>query len=98
MAGDTLEIQAYLEDEKGNPVPHATVSLRIVGPQTVTLTTEPSDANGIAQAEWRTKASRKKGRRRINTKSGTYTVSGTKITAEGYSWDGITTSTTFIIQ
>jgi hypothetical protein len=95
-AGDGVVIRAYVVDGvTGSPLPDATVDLLISGPEGVTLITGPSDANGMAEATWQTKAP---GRKNPGTTPGDYTVSVKGITASGYHWDGITTSTAFIIQ
>ncbi|UCC30963.1 MAG: fibronectin type III domain-containing protein [Phycisphaerales bacterium] len=94
--GDAVVIRAYvLDGATGLPVADATVEMLITGPETLTLTTGPSDANGMAEAAWNTKAP---GRRNPGTTPGTYTVETKNVNAAGYHWDGVTTSTTFSIQ
>ena len=44
----------------GNPLPNATVTLDIVGGETATVTSGPSDANGVAEANWNTSAPNRK--------------------------------------
>jgi len=95
-AGDGVVIRAYVIDNlTGLPVADATVDLLIIGPESLTLVTGPSDASGMAEATWQTKAP---GRRNPGTTPGTYTVEVKGITANGYHWDGLATSTSFTIQ
>jgi hypothetical protein len=95
-AGDGVVIQAsVLDGATGLPLPDATVDLLITGPESLTLVTGPSDANGIAEVTWNTQAP--KGNR-PGTLPGDYTVTVKGITAAGYHWDSVTTSTTFKIQ
>jgi hypothetical protein len=94
--GDGVVIRAYVVDNlTGLPVADATVDLLITGPESLTLVTGPSDAAGMAEATWQTKAP---GKRNPGTTSGTYTVQAANVTATGYHWDGLQTSTTFTIQ
>jgi hypothetical protein len=77
---------------------NATVDISITGPgpDPVNLTTGLSDVNGIAEATWQTQAPNKKGVG--GTTLGTYTAMTTNVTATGYTWDGLATSTTFDIN
>ncbi|MGD2050301.1 MAG: hypothetical protein PVH03_12430, partial [Chloroflexota bacterium] len=94
--GDSVVIRATVVDNvTGLPVADATVDLLITGPESVSLVTGLSDANGIAEATWNTQAP--KGNN-PGTTSGTYTVQVKGVTATGYHWDGVMTSTTFTIQ
>jgi hypothetical protein len=93
--GDDVVIRAYVEDVTGLPVADATVDLLITGPESLTLVTGPSDAAGMAEATWNTQAPK---RNNPGTLTGDYTVEVKGITAAGYHWDGVTTSTTFTIQ
>lgn len=54
VQGDGVVIQATIKDEGGAPVPDATVTIAISGPESAGLTTGPSDANGVAEATWQT--------------------------------------------
>jgi hypothetical protein len=72
------------------------VDIQITGPETVRLTTSPTDAAGIAEATWQTMKPNKKGVG--GTTPGTYTAATTNVTAAGYTWDGVMTSTTFTVQ
>jgi|GEM_PF-2145493 len=95
-AGDDVVIRAtVLDGVTGLPVADATVDLLITGPESLTLVTGPSDATGMAEATWQTKAP---GRKNPGTTPGSYTVQIANVTATGYHWDGVQTSTTFTIQ
>jgi hypothetical protein len=94
--GDGVVIRAtVLDGVTGLPLADATVDLLITGPESLTLVTGVSDANGLAEATWNTQAPRKNN---PGTTLGDYTVTTKGITAAGYHWDGVTTSTTFTIQ
>jgi len=67
----------------------------ITGPETTTVITGPSDANGLAEASWKTRAA---GKRNPGTAPGAYTLQASYVTANGYHWDGVQTSTSFILQ
>jgi hypothetical protein len=95
-AGDGVVTRAYVVDGvTGLPVADATVDLLITGPESLTLVTGPSDAAGMAEVTWQTQAPRKNN---PGTTPGTYTVQIANVTATGYHWDGVQTSTTFTIQ
>jgi hypothetical protein len=95
-AGDAIVVRAHVVDGIGNPIANATVEITIGGPETVTLNSNPSAADGLAEATWQTQKPNKKGQG--GTTPGSYTASTTNVTASGYHWDGVTTSTTFTIQ
>jgi hypothetical protein len=95
-AGDEVTVRTYVEDEQNNPLANATVDIAISGPETVSLTTGPSDADGIAEATWATSKPNKKGVG--GTTPGTYTATTTNVTATGYTWDGVMTNANFTIQ
>jgi hypothetical protein len=95
-AGDGVVIRALVLDATDAPISNATVEITIGGPETVTLNSNPSDANGWAEATWGTQSPNRKGQG--GTLPGGYTASTTNVTASGYHWNGVTTSTTFTIQ
>jgi hypothetical protein len=95
-AGDAVVIQASVVDGTGLPVADATVELTISGPELVSLTTGPSDVNGIAEATWQTAAPNKRGVG--GTTPGDYTATVTNVTTACYTWDDVGTSATFTIQ
>jgi hypothetical protein len=95
-AGDAVVIRALVVDANGTPISNATVEITIGGPETVTLNSNPSDADGLAEATWQTQKPNKKGQG--GTTPGSYTASVTNVTASGYHWDSVTTSTAFTIQ
>jgi hypothetical protein len=95
-AGDSVIIRAYVMDNvTGLPLPNATVDLLITGPESLTLTAGPSDANGMAEANWQTKATAGKN---PGTAPGDYILTVKNVSATGYYWDGVTTSVPFSIQ
>jgi hypothetical protein len=94
--GDGVVIRVtVLDGVTGSPIADAVVDLLITGPESLTLVTGPSNAAGVAEVTWQTSAPRKNN---PGTIPGTYTVEVKGITATGYHWDGISTSTTFTIQ
>ncbi|MCU0584945.1 MAG: metallophosphoesterase [Desulfobacterales bacterium] len=95
VPGDSIVFRATVTNSSGAPLPNATVRISVAGPQTMTVLTGPSDANGIADGIWKTSAPSKKS---TGTTTGDYrgTVSG--VTASGYVWDGTATAVTFTIQ
>jgi hypothetical protein len=95
-ASDGVVIRALVIDKStGLPLANATVSMLVTGPESLTLTSGPSDASGIAEATWQTKAP---GRKSPGTTAGSYTVETKGVALSGYDWDSVTTSTTFIVQ
>ena len=94
---DSVVIRAYVEDNlSGQPVANATVEITVGGPETVTLNSGPSGADGWAEATWNTQKPNRRGQG--GTTPGNYTASTTNVTATGYHWDGVTTKTTFTMQ
>ncbi|MHC4062981.1 MAG: fibronectin type III domain-containing protein, partial [Planctomycetota bacterium] len=95
-AGDGVVIRAYVMDGvTGLPLADATVELLVTGPESLSLTTDPSDADGMAETNWQTK---RPGKKNPGTTPGVYTVQTKNVTAATYHWDGVTTNTTFTIQ
>jgi hypothetical protein len=96
-AGETVVIRArVLDGVTGLPISNATVEIQIGGPEQVSLNSNPSDADGWAEATWSTQSPNRKGQG--GTTLGTYTATVTNVTASGYHWDSVTTSATFTIQ
>ena len=93
--GDAVLIRAIVTDQDGHSVAGSTVTMEITGPDGRTLTSSPSDSNGIATATWQTQKSNKKN---PGTPAGGYTLTVTGATASGYSWDGFETFVNFVIQ
>jgi len=94
--GDTVVVRAQVADPDGLPISNATVEIVIGGPETVTLNSNPSAADGWAEVHWNTQSPNRKGQG--GTTPGTYTATTTNVTASGYNWDDVTTSATFTIQ
>jgi hypothetical protein len=80
----------------GTPVAGATVNLAITGGQNVALTSAPTGADGFTEVTWTTSAPNRKGTG--GTPPGTYIATVEGVTLTGAVWDGIRTSTTFVIQ
>ncbi len=96
-AGDAVVIQASVVDGTGLAVADATVELTISGPETVPLTTGPSNVDGIAEATWQTAKPNKRGVG--GTTPGTYVATVTNVTTACYTWDEVPTeSAPFTIQ
>jgi PKD repeat protein len=84
--GDEVVFLAYVEDAVG-PLSGAIVEIGISGPVTTTITSGPSNNNGIAEAKWKTSApNRKNGAG--GTPIGSYSATVNNVTASGYAWDG----------
>jgi hypothetical protein len=95
--GDSIIIQGYVEDAStGLPVANAVVDLQISGPETATLTSGPSGADGMFEVSWSTQSPNKKGQG--GTATGSYTATVAGVTAGGYSWDGVGTSTSMTLE
>ncbi|MGD8596287.1 MAG: fibronectin type III domain-containing protein [Anaerolineae bacterium] len=95
--GDGIVVRAHVVDAStGLPLANATVEIAISGPESATLTSGPSDADGWAEATWNTQSPNKKGQG--GTTPGSYTATTTNVTASGYHWDSVTTSATFSIE
>ncbi|NIM92266.1 MAG: hypothetical protein GTO18_00920 [Anaerolineales bacterium] len=94
--GDTIVIRALVKDESGLPISNATVSIVIGGPEIVDLNSNPSDANGWAEALWQTQKPNKKGQG--GTLIGSYSASVSNVTASGYNWDVLTIGAVFTIE
>jgi hypothetical protein len=86
-AGDGVVFRIQILDESGQPVSNATSEMTISGPESATVNSGPSDANGIAEAIWQTSAPNNKGQG--GTMPGSYVATVTNVTASGYTWDGI---------
>lgn len=95
--GDAVTVRALVLDETtGLPIPNATVTIVISGPESTTATTGPSDANGIADATWNTQRPNRKGNG--GTTPGSYTATTNDVSAAGYSWDGVMSTIQFTLQ
>jgi PKD repeat protein len=81
--GDEVVFRASVEDAVG-PLSGAVVEIGISGPETTSLTSAPSDINGIAEARWKTSAPRGKN---SGTTLGSYTATVNNMTASGYTWN-----------
>ena len=95
-AGDGVVVHAYVVGEQGNPVANATVGIQITGSETANITSDLSDASGLAVATWQTESPNKRGQG--GTVPGSYSANVSNVTAGNYVWDGVSTSTSFTIQ
>jgi PKD repeat protein len=94
--GDEVIIRASVEEQSVGPLANATVHIQIIGPETATLISEPSNSDGVAEAKWKTSLPRNK--KQTGTAPGPYIATVTNVTADGYAWDEVPMSTTFEIQ
>jgi len=93
--GDSIVFRSTIRNAGGQPVPNATASIAVTGPQSMTILTGPSDANGIADGIWKTSAPSRKS---TGTPVGTYTGKVYGVTASGYVWDTTATTVTFTLK
>jgi subtilisin family serine protease len=94
--GDEVVIRAKVVDSSNAaPVSNAVVVIGITGPDPTTLTSGPSDGNGFTDARWKTSAPRRKN---SGTTIGSYTAIVNNVTASGYDWDRIQTTTPFTVK
>jgi hypothetical protein len=92
--GDAIVIRARVVDGvTGLAISNATVDIAVSGPETTNLTSGPSDADGWAEATWNTQAPNRKGQG--GTTLGNYKATTADVTATGYHWDNVKTSTDF---
>jgi hypothetical protein len=89
-------IRARVKDANGVPISNATVEITVGGPETLTMNSNPSDADGWAEATWQTQKPNKKGQG--GTAPGSCIATTTNVTASGYHWDSVKTSASFTIQ
>jgi hypothetical protein len=92
--GDTIVFRVHVVDSNSADVSGAVVEIGITGPEQLTLTTGPSDAAGIAEASWGTKAPKKNNG---VTATGIFAATVINLTSETYNWDGVMTSAGFEI-
>jgi hypothetical protein len=69
-------------------------NIEITGPETLSLTTRPSDGSGFADAQWKTLGPSP---RRPPTTAGSYTATVTSLALDGYNWDGVQVQVSFVI-
>ncbi len=94
--GHRVHVRVDAIDQNGLPVADATVDLTISGPETVTITSAASDADGRAEASWSTSAPKKKGNG--GTPEGAYSVSVSGLASSTHEWDGSSASVTIWID
>ncbi|MHC4473060.1 MAG: hypothetical protein ACYS99_19085 [Planctomycetota bacterium] len=97
--GDKIVIRAWVADrETGLPLSGAVVDLLVSGPETRSLTSEPSDSEGYAEATWKTAAPGKGKKGGGGTATGSYSAWVTGVTAAGHEWDGVGTWVLFTVD
>jgi hypothetical protein len=96
VQGDDVVIRGTVLDETGAPVPDATVNVTINGPESAELAPAPSDVAGEFEVTWQTSASNKKGNG--GTSPGTYSATVSGLTASGFSWNQVATTSDFVID
>jgi len=95
--GEGVIIRAHVIDlSTQTPVSNATVQITISGPQTLVLTSGPSNSNGTAEVQWNTSAPNKRGVG--GTLPGSYTATVTSVSASGYTWDGTRADVSFTLE
>jgi hypothetical protein len=89
-------LRALLVDAAtGQPLEGVSATLAVTGPETATVTTGLSTADGVADGTWQTSAPR---RNNPGTAIGTYTATVTDVSGSGWTWDGVPATTTFTLQ
>ena len=96
VRGDDVIIRGTVLDETGAPVADATVNVTIGGPESSELASAPSDAAGAFEVTWRTSAPNKRGDG--GTTPGSYSATVSGLTASGYSWNKVATTSDFVID
>ena len=94
--GDDVIVRSTVTDTNGNPLAGAVVNININGPESTTVSSTASDANGVAEASWNTQAPKRNGSG--GTAAGSYTATVSGVTANGASWDNVATSVGFSLQ
>lgn len=94
--GDTVTFRALILGQDGLPVPDAVVSLAIAGGESLSVASTPSDADGWAEATWKTSAPSKRGTG--GTPPGTYTAATSGVAVDGFAWDGVATQVVFTVR
>ena len=92
VQGDEVTFRVTVLDQNGAPVEGATVDLSITGASSATVSTGTSGVDGIAEGSWKTST------RKGGTPLGNYTATTTGVTATGYEWNSVPTSTTFVLE
>jgi hypothetical protein len=94
--GDTVVLRALVKDDGGTAVSNAQVTLAIAGPENTSVVSNPSDADGWAEASWSTQAPNKKGQG--GTPPGSYAAEVVDVVVSGYTWDGVRTAANFVLE
>ena len=86
VQGDRAVFRGLVTDDAGAPLASASFHLEITGPETTSITSGSSDADGYAEASWPTQKPNKRGAG--GTTTGNYTATVSNVTAGGHDWDG----------
>jgi hypothetical protein len=92
--GDRITFRGLITDGDGLPLPGANFHLDITGPESHSVSSGSSDAEGYAEATWSTQKPRGGG----GTTVGDYTGTITNVSAAGHSWDEVPTQADFSIS
>jgi subtilisin family serine protease len=92
IQGDTVVLRAHVTDNTGGNVAGATVQIVISGPKAASLSCV-SDSQGWAETSWSTSAPNKRGKG--GTATGAYQATVIQVTASGYAWDNVETTSNF---
>jgi hypothetical protein len=93
--GDKVVFRGRIVDAGGVPLPGANFHLDITGPESNSVSSGSSDADGYAEAIWSTR--RPKGGGDGGTALGAYTGTVTDVSAAAHSWDEVPTQAEFSI-
>ena len=94
--GDEVVFRCRVVDAAlGEPIADAVVHLEVRGPRDADLTTNPSDADGIAEARWQLAGPGGSGG--LN-QSQRFVAMVVDVTATGYDWDQVPTRTSFLVR
>ena len=95
--GNQINVLLNVHDSTGSPpVPNATVTLTVTGPEGSTLTSGSSNGNGEAEASWNTQSPNRKGNG--GTPEGSYQISVSGLSSSTHEWDGSSDTVTVTIS
>lgn len=75
-------------DASNAPVPDTTITISMSGPESVTLTSGPSHAQGIADVTWK---HQRPARQRAGTATSSYSTTTSGVSVSGFPRDGVGT-------
>ena len=95
--GNQINVLLNVHDSTGSPpVPNATVTLTVTGPEGSTLTSGSSNGNGEAEVSWNTQSPNRKGNG--GTPEGSYQISVSGLSSSTHEWDGSSDTITVTIN